>query len=147
MKNIINALRRFSYSIITVSFLLMATGCSYSEHLRKISVKTDKVVFEPFQNCCIYRKEFSQGSPLLRDNYTELKLGMTTTEVSRLIGPYQSLSILNKNRHEHIFQKREEGFGKLLKILYVELIYKDKILNNINIIKNEFDGKVAESNE
>lgn len=139
MKNFIVPLRRLAYSIITLSFLLITTSCSHSEKLLGVKEEFDKKFLRSFESCCIYRKPFSQGDIKLSENYAELAVGMTISEVTDLIGLPQAQSLLNKNRHEHLYQNRVKGFNKTLKTIYAELSYSaDGNLLTIDIITNDF---------
>lgn len=128
------------YSIITIALLAtILSGCVIKDTFQEIEATTNEAIITPFENCCVYRRHISQGDQRLLQNHQQLKIGMSLSEVEQLVGRPQNQAILNQNRHEHIYQQREEGFGKTLFTIYLELTYdNNNKLSKIEVINNTF---------
>jgi len=88
---------------------------------------------------CSYKSEIRQGHEQVLENIDNVKVGMSKSEVTELLGSGQAKPFTD-DVWVYVFRLRESGFLGAVRLLSAELVFDGAdMLTAINIVRNDFN--------
>jgi len=96
----------------------------------KITLTSLMLVISILSSCVVYKLDVQQGNEITAEMMSQLEIGMTKREVTRVLGSPLIKDPFHKDRWDYFYSKKEGATGNTVR-QSVAIIFSDDILIEI----------------